>query len=225
MRRNPAIFFAVSALVFVFMITPITLAKDNATITGDGLRVRDLPNTKANILANLDKGTRVEVMYHTNSTDSIDGFTGYWYYIGYKSIFGYVFGKYISVDSGVFIPSETDAGTPRSGETGAAKLEDILGDWPMYADAPNIVFSFYSDGTAKFVESTFVGGGDRVATFDPVWGIYIFNGTTIKAKWDDGTESIFDVEKYRGVTTLTVDGQMLPPELHLLAPGETLEYD
>ncbi len=222
MRRNLVV---ILTLIFALMLPIFAIAAENATIAGDGLRIRDLPNTKAKILANLDKGTRVEVLYHTNSTDSIDGFTGYWYYIAYKSVLGYVFGKYISVDVGVFIPSETDYVAPAPEKKGAAKLEDILGDWPLYADAPNIIFSFYQDGKAKFVESTFVGGGDRVATFDPVWGTYTFNGTTIKTKWDDGTESIFLVEKYKGVTIITIDGQVLPPELHLLGPGETLEYD
>lgn len=223
MKRNPVV---ILVLIFVLTLPIFAIAAENATITGDGLRVRDLPNTKAKILANLDKGTRVEVLYHTNSTDSIDGFTGYWYYIAYKSVFGYVFGKYINADVGVFIPSETDyVAPPPDTNKGAANLEDILGDWPLYADTPNIIFSFYQGGKAKFVESTFVGGGDRVATFDPVWGTYTFNGTTIKANWEDGTESIFDVEKYRGVTIITIDGQVLPPELHLLAPGESLEND
>jgi hypothetical protein len=178
-------------------------------------------------VGSLNKGMRVEVLAHTDATDSIDGFTGYWYYIIYKGTYGYVFGKYIKVDIGTSIPSEKDytSTVPVVPAAGPAALADILGDWPMYYDAPNITFSFYPNMTAKFVESTFVGGGDKVVTYPPVLGTYTFDGRTVTAKWNDGTSSVFAVEKSAGVTTITYNGVVLPPELHMLAPGESLKND
>jgi hypothetical protein len=79
--------------------------------------------------------------------------------------------------------------------------------------------------TARFVESTLVGGGERVVTYPPVLGTYTFDGKTINAKWDDGTTGVFAVEKSGGVTTLIYNGVVLPPELHMLAPGESLKND
>ncbi len=203
------------------------VAADNATITGDALRIREKPTTDGAVIGSLNKGTRVQALAHTDATDSIDGFTGYWYYISFRGANGYVFGKYIKIDMGVSVPSESDyrSTTPGKPAGGTAVLADILGDWPMYYDAPNITFSFYSDMTAKFVESTFVGGGERVVTYPPVFGTYTFDGKTINASWNDGTASVLTVEKSYGVTTLTYNGTVLPPELHMLAPGETLEND
>ena len=199
-----------------------TMAAENATITGDGLRLRERPTTDAEVLTSMDKGTRVEVLAHTESTDSIDGFTGYWYKIIYKGTIGYVFGKYINTDIGVYVPGEYEvAGTsPTPTGTTKANIEDILGDWPMYFDAPNITFSFYPDMTAKFIESTYVADGTRLVNYPPVWGSYTFDGYTINALWNDGTTSTFIVNKEHGVTSLFLNGQILPPELHMLSPDE-----
>jgi hypothetical protein len=223
MRRYPVI------IVLLVLLTAAldVLAAENATITGDALRIREKPTTGAAVVGTLNKGVRVEVLAHTDATDSIDGFTGYWYYIGYSGTFGYIFGKYVKTDKGTSIPSESDyrSGKPAPPANTPAVLSAILGDWPMYYDAPNIIFSFYPNMTAKFVESTFVGGGEKVVTYPPVLGTYTFDGKTINAKWDDGTTSVLIVEKSHGVTKLTFNGNVLPPELHMLGPGESLKND
>ncbi len=223
MKRYPIII----ALLLCLTANLDVFAAENASITGDALRIREKPATDGAVMGSLNKSMRVEALAHTDSTQSIDGFTGYWYYIAYKGTYGYVFGKYVKIDLGVSIPSESDyhSTTPAAPAGGPAALADILGDWPMYFDAPNITFSFYADMTATFVESTFVGGGDRVVTYPPVLGTYTFDGKTVNAKWNDGTSSVFAVEKSYGVTTLTFNGVVLPPELHMLAPGESLKND
>ncbi len=190
----------------------VAVAGENATITGEGLRIRETPSMDGSVIGSLSKGMRVEVVTHTDSTDSIDGFTGYWYYIDYKGVSGYVFGKYIKIDTGVSTPSEREY-------KDTALLSDILGDWPMQYDAPNVTFSFFPTMKARFVESTFVGGGQRVVEYPPVEGTFIFDGKTITAKWDDGTSSVFAVNKTKGVTTLTLNGVVLPPQLHKPAPA------
>lgn len=213
----------VLAVLLLLACAGITaMAAENATITGDGLRLRERPTTDAKVLDNMDKGTRVEVLAHTESTDSIDGFTGYWYKIMYKGTIGYVFGKYISTDIGVYVPGENEVVGSSPTHTGGAKatMEDILGDWPMYFDAPNIIFSFYPDMTTKSVESTLVADGTRVVTYPPIWGSYTFDGYSINATWNDGTTSTFIVKKEYGVTSLILNGVLLPPELHMLNPDE-----
>jgi len=213
----------VLAVLLLLALVGITaMAAENATITGDGLRLRERPTTDAKVLTSMDKGTRVEVLAHTEFSESIDGFTGYWYKIVHKGMVGYVFGKYIKTDIGVYIPGENEvAGTAPTPSGGTkANMEDILGDWPMYFDVPNIIFSFYPDMTAKSVESTLVADGTRVATYPPIWGSYTFDGYTINVTWNDGTTSTFIVNKEYGVTSLTINGVLLPPELHMLNPDE-----
>jgi len=196
-------------------------AAENATITGDALRIREKPTTDAAVVGTLNKGARVEVLAHTDATDSIDGFTGYWYYIVYKGTYGYVYGKYVKSDTRMSIPSESDyrAARPIPPAGGPAALSDILGDWPTYYDTPNVTFSFYPNMTAKFVESTFVGGGERAVTLPPVLGTYTFDGRTITVSWNDGSSSVFTAKKTGGVTTLFLGETVLPPELHMLGPG------
>ncbi len=214
--------FAAASLIFIFAL-PV-LAVDNATITGDGLRVREKPSLEGKKLGSVNKGYRVEALAHSNHTDNIDGFTGYWYYIVYKDLSGWVFGKYIQIDIATSIPSESEF-TPPKPSKAKANLNDILGNWPMYHDTPNVIYSFYNDGKAKFVSSYFEDGTDRVINRPEVWGSYIFDGKTIHVNWNDGTSSVFYVKKEYGVTSLTVDGKLLPAELHMLGPGETLEND
>jgi len=203
------------------------MAAENATITGDGLRLREHPTTDAGVLGSMDKGTRVEVLAHTEFTESIDGFTGYWYKIIYNGTIGYVFGKYIITDAGVYVPGENEIGGTSPAPTGGtrADIEDILGDWPMYYDVPNRIYSFYPDMTLKFIDKSFSDDGmpdenTRVITTPPVWGSFTFDGYTINATWNDGTTSTFIVKKEYGVTSLYINGQILPPELHMLSPDE-----
>jgi uncharacterized protein YgiM (DUF1202 family) len=216
-----------AVLLFVACVGITAMAAENATITGDGLRLREHPTTNAGVLASMNKGTRVEVLAHTEFTESIDGFTGYWYKIVYNGMVGYVFGKYIIPDAGVYVPGENEVTgkPPTSPDRTAANIEDILGDWPMYYDIPNETFSFYPDMTAKSVRVTFSDDGipdenTRVITSPPVWGTYTFDGFTINVTWNDGTTSTFIVEKEYGVTSLYLNGQLLPPELHMLSPDE-----
>ncbi len=89
-------------------------ARNNAVITGSGVRLRPAPSINAGLIREMGNGTRVEILAHTDFTDSLDGFTGYWYYIKCQGTYGYVFGKYIQPDVGTSIPSESEYGGPRN---------------------------------------------------------------------------------------------------------------
>lgn len=104
MKRS-SIIFLVGMFCLAFVVD--ACAQKNAVITGSGVNLRPAPSINAGVVTELAKGTRVEIMAHTDFTDTLDGFTGYWYYIIYRGVYGYVFGKYIQPDVGVSIPSES----------------------------------------------------------------------------------------------------------------------
>lgn len=104
MKKYSALLLAVLICV-AFAVD--ALAGNNAVITGSSVRLRPAPSINTGVLRELGAGTRVEILAHTDFTDSLDGFTGYWFYINYRGIYGYVFGKYIRPDVGVSIPSES----------------------------------------------------------------------------------------------------------------------
>ncbi len=83
-------------------------AENNAVITGYDVNLRPAPSINAGVITQLGKGTRVEILAHTDFTDSVDGQSGYWYYINCRGTHGYVFGKYVTPDVDVSIPSESD---------------------------------------------------------------------------------------------------------------------
>jgi hypothetical protein len=98
----------ISTLFLVFSIFAAICAPaypaDNAVVTGDGVRVRNQPSVREDITGVLSRGTRVEVVEKTNFRDTIDGFTEPWYEIVHGAVIGFVFGKFIALDSGISVP-------------------------------------------------------------------------------------------------------------------------
>jgi hypothetical protein len=95
-------------LILVAIIMVLVLSSfyaypaENATITGDGVRVRDIPSVwSAHISSVLDKGARVELVAKTEFIDTIDGRSAPWYDIRAT---GWVFGGFVAVDEGISIP-------------------------------------------------------------------------------------------------------------------------
>jgi hypothetical protein len=79
------------------------LAADNATITGDSVRVRTQPSVWEDVRGTLNKGARVEVISRTDFTDTIDGVSAPWYGIDYGEYGGFVFGRYVKLDPGATV--------------------------------------------------------------------------------------------------------------------------
>jgi len=73
-------------------------AADNATITGDSVRMRWEPNTNAEIITTLNKGTRVEVVSRSGVYQTIGGDSAFWYNVTYGKDSGYVFGRFVAID-------------------------------------------------------------------------------------------------------------------------------
>jgi hypothetical protein len=73
-------------------------AADNATITGDSVRIRYEASTDAEIVATVNKGTRVEVISRTGVFQTIGGDSAFWYYVTYGKDTGFIFGRFIAID-------------------------------------------------------------------------------------------------------------------------------
>ncbi|MBN2224192.1 MAG: hypothetical protein JW765_05915 [Deltaproteobacteria bacterium] len=92
-------------LAIIILLPAWVFGAENATITGDEVRMRTLPTATGSVLVvkSLDKGTRVEALRKTNFTDTIDEYTAPWYRIAHGVDTGYVFGRYVAPDAGVTI--------------------------------------------------------------------------------------------------------------------------
>jgi len=91
-------------LIFVALSIP-AFSADNATITGDGVRLRDVPATTGVIYGSVNRGTRVEVHGVTGFSETIGGDTAPWYYVsGDENRAAFVFGKYVDLDPGISAP-------------------------------------------------------------------------------------------------------------------------
>lgn len=81
-------------------------ASENATIIGDGVRLRSEPSLSGKILTNLNKEVRVAAITRTLKAQMIDGNYNFWYYINHDNLFGYVFGHFIKIDRFIVISVE-----------------------------------------------------------------------------------------------------------------------
>jgi hypothetical protein len=95
---------AILAFALLVAIGIPVFGADNATITGDGVRVRTQPSVWQDVRGTLDKGARVQVISRTDYSDTIDGHAAPWYEIVYGDYGGFVFGRYVKLDPGVSVP-------------------------------------------------------------------------------------------------------------------------
>jgi hypothetical protein len=112
MKRNSiAVVFFLSCLFAVGGAFGV----ENATITGDAVRIREDAGTDAPVVTTLNKGARVEVVNRMSLYQTIGGSSAYWYYINYRDASGYVFGKFIAIDPAAAPTFEPviDPGGPR----------------------------------------------------------------------------------------------------------------
>jgi hypothetical protein len=104
-----------------------TLTPENATITGDKVNVREEPAIWQKTKGTLDKGTRVEVEYVSDFTDTVEGHTAPWYFIECEDGLlsygdsGFVFGRYVALD-----PGAAPAPLPRSHSSYVDPIERFI---------------------------------------------------------------------------------------------------
>jgi hypothetical protein len=98
------------AIILILFVTLVALsspaiAAENATVTGDNVRVRSFPGlTIGYVAGEFMNGTRVEVTSETSFLSTIDGYTAPWYEVIFEGRKGYfVFGRYVKLAPGATI--------------------------------------------------------------------------------------------------------------------------
>jgi hypothetical protein len=95
MRRS----MGLTVVLFICLVAAVgAAAADNASITGDGVRMRAEASTDANVVISLNKGTRVEVVNRTQIYQTIGGDSAFWYYVTYGKDSGFIFGRFLAID-------------------------------------------------------------------------------------------------------------------------------
>jgi uncharacterized protein YgiM (DUF1202 family) len=78
--------------------TPVLTLRSNwAVVRSPFLRVRQEPLPKSEILAHLRRGTVLEVISKTETRETVDDATDFWYQVNYEGLRGWVFGSSIEV--------------------------------------------------------------------------------------------------------------------------------
>jgi hypothetical protein len=78
--------------------TPVlTLSTDWGVIRSPFLRLREEPLQRAKILAHLRRGSVLEIITRTESKETIDEASSYWYQVNYGGLRGWVFGAFLEV--------------------------------------------------------------------------------------------------------------------------------
>ena len=200
-------------LVFLLFAALATLGPghpaENATITGDGVRVRVLPSVSADQYGNelLYKGTRVEVKEKTDYSDTVDGYSAPWYGIVYNGQIAYVFGRYVDVDEGVTLdilhPDPTDFffdqisrfvddGLKEFGKTDSEIIAK-LGPPVSSKEYDGIMVAYFYEGM-KFHTLTYDGitfemfgpaGNGTISEMTSTSGLYKFNGLKVGSSVED----------------------------------------
>ncbi len=98
MKRSISV---ILTFLFCLLSAYAAVAADNATITGDAVRMRGEARTDAEIITSLNKGTRLEVINRTQISQTIGGDFAYWYFVTYGNESGFVFGRFIAIDPAV----------------------------------------------------------------------------------------------------------------------------
>lgn len=77
--------------------TVLSLGSRWAVVNTNYLRMREKPLKDAAVLDGLTKGTVVEVLASTESEETIENATSYWYRISLEGLKGWVFGAYLEI--------------------------------------------------------------------------------------------------------------------------------
>jgi hypothetical protein len=207
-------------------------AGENASVSGDGVRIREAPGTSGTIIGSVNKGTRLAVTARASLTETIDGHLDFWYAVLYQGKKGYIFGRFLALDAGAVIPAE-GAPAPQVPTLAAVTVrpEDIIGDWALFEGSPPVIYIFEPDGSAEYLSLEWnldmAATGHRVSrkylTADLVRGSYTIEGSTVHVAWYWGekAESLFTVQRSKDGVILVIDGKEIGARFHTQAPGGT----
>lgn len=80
-------------LIGLLFLTRVASAQ---TINDNNVRVRDVPFLTSNVVTMLNKGDEVKIFRRTEFSQVIDGRDAPWYFVKRGTIYGWVFGEYVS---------------------------------------------------------------------------------------------------------------------------------
>jgi hypothetical protein len=196
MRRPIGLSIGLLACLALAFTAGAAAAADNATITGDGVRMRGEPGTAGEVVTSFNKGARVEIAFRTGTVQTIDGDTYFWYFVNAGPNSGYVYGRFITIDApfvASFDPVEPAGLKLPFEDWGACPFEcctyrewSVKADTPIHADRADgspVVFTAkageWVTGLTGVVVTSMPGraevrvpttvGGLRAAPGDVVW--------------------------------------------------------
>jgi len=227
MKRRLGVMFVL--VILLAGVVPVPAA-ENASVSGDGVRIREKPGTSSAIIGSVDRGPLLEATGRTSLTETINGHEDYWYAVLYQGKTGYMFGQFLARDAGVAVPVE-GAGGGQVPTLGAVTIrpEDIVGDWALFDGSPRIIYTFEPEGLAQYLVFQWDAdvAGDRVSrkyvTVDLVRGSYTIEGSMVRVAWFWGErpESLFTVQKDKDGVVLIIDGDRIESRFHTAEPGAT----
>lgn len=229
MRRSLTVLLTLGILV---LGAALLAAVENATVSGDGVRIREAPGTSGKIVGSVNKATRLEVTGRSPVTETIDGHLDSWYAVIFQGKPGYVFGRFLTLDAGAVVGAE---GPPApqlptiSGMT--ARPEDIIGDWANYGALPSVIYTFEPEGRAQYLTLQWNVDLDKkehrvsrkYLIVDLVRGSYTIDGSTLRVAWFWGEipESLFTIQKSKDGIVLVIDGAQIDAKFHTRESGAT----
>ncbi|MBN1425516.1 hypothetical protein JXA88_13260 [Candidatus Fermentibacteria bacterium] len=91
---------SIVTLALLLLAPSLVYPQENALIVGAETALRAEPSPFGEILANLAKGTRMEVLFVTGFSGIVDGEIGSWCSVASGSHTGFVFGPHLKLDAG-----------------------------------------------------------------------------------------------------------------------------
>jgi hypothetical protein len=99
-RGGTALFLPIFLALFVFAVASPLPAAEDGTIIANKVRLRAEPAAFGKTLATLDKGERVECLFVAGFSETVDGHAGSWCAVARGGETGFVFSRYVRLDSG-----------------------------------------------------------------------------------------------------------------------------
>lgn len=75
----------------------LTVRTNWGVVTSNFLRLRERPSRESTVLIGIPKGIIVEILSNTETPETIEEETAFWYRVNFDGRFGWVFGAYLEV--------------------------------------------------------------------------------------------------------------------------------
>jgi hypothetical protein len=153
------------------------------------VNIRSGPDTKSNIIGQLEQNAEIEVIERTNFEEKIDNTWAYWYKIKHQNIIGYIFGGYIAAETIFFDINKNGVNDYiyyRVSDIDTYPVIEARQDIHIYIDNKKVSSEKLRDEFGRWVITTWERdeNGELIwePTEDPAWQ---WNGCSIIINHDD----------------------------------------